>query len=151
MTDIKVKAHNAKCLKNGGKSLEHTISEPRLTKDKITQVSIANSSSSPGLDVVAGDLCAAVVDGLLPLEVHVVLAPVGDVRSRGRHRRTEGVLGRDGLQGLQVVRLPLGVDGPDPELVLVAGLEAVGVDAAGGRGAHRRPDPGVLGAYSNLL
>ena len=81
----------------------------------------------------------------------MVLAPVGDVRRRGRHGRTEGVLGRDGLQGLQVVRLALGVDRPDPELVLVAGLEAVGVDAAGGRGADRRPDTSVLGAYSNLL
>ena len=103
MTDIKVKAHNAKCLKNGGKSLEHTISEPRLTKDKITQVSIENSSSSPGLDVVAGARGAAVVDGLLPLEPHVALRPVGHLGRARRQRHRELVLGNHSLGNLELM------------------------------------------------
>ena len=102
------------------------------------------------LSFIPRDGSAAVVDRLLPLEVHVVLAPVCDVRRRGRHRGPERVFGGDGFQGLQVVRLPLGVDRPDPELVLVTGLEAVDVNVACGRGADRRPDSSVLGVNSML-
>ena len=82
--------------------MEHTISEPRLTKDKITQVGIETFSSSPGLDVVAGDLCAAVVDGLLPLEPHVALRPVGDLGRARRQRHRELVLGHHSLGSLKI-------------------------------------------------